>query len=75
MFPCFNYIFGSSVSDMIKEDSELCSTMTTVCIQQSKTDMDMNAIKFSLSMSVSIAFHCVYFIVCVDVSLTQFKVG
>jgi hypothetical protein len=30
---------------------------------------------YSLSMSVWIAFHCVYFTVYVDVSLTQIKVG
>ena len=76
VFLCFNCIFVSSVSYMMREDSKAVLTYDH-CLYPAILNWyghEHNKV-YSLSMSVWITFHCVYFRVCVDVSLTQIKVG
>ena len=76
VFLCFNYIFVSSVSYMIREDSRSVlyydHCLYPAILNWHGYEHDT---VYSPSMSVWNAFHYVYFTVCVDVSLTQIKVG
>ena len=76
VFLCFNYIFVSSVSYMIREYSRAVlyydHCLYPAILNWHRYEHDT---VYSPSMSVWTAFHYVHFTACVDVSLTQIKVG
>ena len=75
VFLCFNYIFVSCVSYMMREDSNAV-LFYDHCLYPAilKWHGHEHDKVYSPSMSVWIASYCVHFTVCVDVSWTQIKV-